>query len=678
MQSLTWYFHRLQSMSTQELAWRARSALRDVADRYRFAQGRFPSVREALPHREETVLSPGFPVSDVEVGVWASLNGESPESDWCDRLVSQADRIVEHRLSFFNLTDHPMGDPIDWNRDWGSGKKAPMAFAPSIDYRDFEVTGDCKFVWEPNRHHQLVVLGRAYRATGDLKYAREIVGQLDSWLLQNPFGQGMNWRSPLELAIRLINWVWAVDLALDSGLFDAAFRERVLHAVYLHLWEITRKYSRGSSANNHVIGEAAGVFVATSYFPHFPNAASWRREAMEILAEEIVEQTYPDGGNREQAFGYHLFVLQFTLVAGFVARRTEVDFPGAFWNRLEKMVDFAEAITQGGGGLPFYGDCDDGYVLDLGTSPSEPRGLLAAGAGLCGRPDWLATAGGCTEPAFWLFGPSLPGGDAGADEGTVKAALESKAFADGGHYLLQYGTPGSEEGVSLLFDCGELGYRSIAAHGHADALSFTLRAFGEEVFVDPGTYDYFTFPAWRDYFRSTRAHNTAAVDAEDQSVKLGSFLWGERARARCLRWEPGEHGGTVTGEHDGYARLSDPVIHRRTLELDGQSGILTITDRFVAEGAHEVSLYFHLAEHCVLSAMDGPAMEIRGGKGTITLDLDPALEIVRFRGSEDPIFGWVSRGYHRKAPSHTIVAGGAIRGETTFVCRIRIGSPRRD
>lgn len=94
--------------------------------------------------------------------------------------IRQADRIAENRLSFFNLQDRYLGDPIDWNDDHESGKEAPLGFAPSIDYRNFSVTADAKLVWEPNRHHHPVVLGRAYRATGDARYAVAIVEQLES------------------------------------------------------------------------------------------------------------------------------------------------------------------------------------------------------------------------------------------------------------------------------------------------------------------------------------------------------------------------------------------------------------------------------------------------------------------------------------------------------------------
>ena len=41
-----------------------------------------------------------------------------------------------------------------------------------------------------------------------------------------------------------------------------------------------------------------------------------------------------------------------------------MDFPPRYWERVEKMLEFA-AILAEGGPLPMFGDCDDGYVLDL-------------------------------------------------------------------------------------------------------------------------------------------------------------------------------------------------------------------------------------------------------------------------------------------------------------------------
>jgi uncharacterized heparinase superfamily protein len=611
----------------------------------------------------------------MTVGEWAASASED-ERRWRERLVDQADRIARHQLSFFDLVDRHLGDPIDWNRDHASGVKAPLWFASFIDYRDHRVTGDAKLVWEPNRHHQFVVLGRAYRATGDIAYAAALVEQLGTWIRQCPFGRGMNWRSPLELAIRLINWVWAVDLILESGLVQGAFHDTLRRVVYLHLRAITRKYSRGSSANNHRIGEAAGVFIGASYFPDLDQGGRWRRGSQRILAEEIIAQTYPDGGSREQAVGYQFFVLHFFVLAGIVARATGQDFPEAYWKRLELMIEFLGALSEGAGAPPMIGDSDDGYVFDLGDS-RDLAGVFCIGAVLFHRKDFKAWGGRYAESSRWLLGRHSHREFDALSPVAADGPLVSRALPESGYFLLQCGHQGQLDRISVVFDGGELGYGPIAAHGHADALSFSLRAFGRDVLVDPGTFDYFTFPAWRDYFRSTKAHNTLAVDGLDQSVMRGPFAWGSRARTRCASWEPGFEGGRVVGIHDGYTRLADPVVHTRTLDLDPCARILTVRDDVAASGTHEIAVYFHLSEDAKVLPEEGNRFKIWVPGGTVTLEVDTRLAVEIVEAPEQPIGGWVSRGYHRKSPSTTLVARARCSGNDSFICRALIAPVRR-
>ncbi len=661
-------------MSTAEVAWRAASELRDLVDRGRLGMGWRPRFQVAEAQGSPEAFRPRL--AEMPLGEWLSAEEGTPEAPWRSLLVERAGRAAAHRLSFFNLEDLDLGDPIDWNRDHAAAKPTPLGFAPGIDYRDYRVAGDAKRVWEPNRHQHLVVLGRAYRATGDARFARAVAGQLESWLEQCPFGRGMNWRSPLELAVRLINWAWARDLISDAGVLDRRLVQRWTESAALHLWEISRKYSRGSSANNHLIGEAAGVFIGASCFRELEASEGWRRESREILCREILRQSFPDGGGREQALGYQLFVLQFLLLAGLVARRAGGDMPAAYWERLERMLEFLAVLAEAGP-PPFFGDADEGYVLDLGQGPRDPRGLLAVGAVLFGRPDFKARAGGPTETARWLLGA---GSRCAFEElaGTPgPQPLLSKALTASGYYLLQCGHAGSPEAISLFFDCAALGLEPLAAHGHADALSVTLRAFGREVLVDPGTYDYFTYPAWRDYFRSTRAHNTLEIDGLDQSEMMGPFMWGARAGARCLEWGPRPGGGRVVGEHDGYGRLADPVVHRRSLELDGGSRTILIEDEVVAQGEHEARLRFHFAEDCRVRALAGNAYEVLvGDVGLLRLELDAALEVVVLEGSEHPIAGWVSRGYHHKRATATLVGRLCRRGPFRMLSRLVVGLPR--
>jgi hypothetical protein len=658
-------------MSFGELIWRAQSALRDFSDRARVPLGLLPSQADVADH--ETGTGSDLRLTDVATAEWSQSSATRHESAWMTRVRERAERIRQHRLSFFDLVDIELGDPIRWNFDYARGESTPTRFSPSIDYRDYLVTGDCKVVWEPSRHHQLVVLGRAYRATGDERFAHAVAAQIGSWIDQCPFGYGMQWRSPLELAIRAINWVWAYDLIRDSKAFDGADLDRFLHSLYLHAWDIQRKFSRGSSANNHVIGEAAGVFIVTSYFPQFRHADAWREDSATLLEQAILAQTYDDGGGREQAFGYHGFVLQFFVSAGIVARRTGRDFSSRYWARVEKMIEYACRLLEGGP-PPTFGDADSGYVLDVGASPADLGDMMAVGAVLFNRPDFKAVARDNREAVRWLLGrdglaqydalPSPP-----------DHPLESVALAPSGYYLLQAGRRASTDRLSVLFDCGELGYGAIAAHGHADALSFTVRAFGEDLLVDPGTYDYFTYPEWRRYFRGTAAHNTVLVDGLDQSTMLGLFLWGQRAHARCLEWQSESGRVTVVGEHDGYSRLADPVRHRRTLELDAAARVLTITDELHASSRHDIALHFHLAAQCRIEPDASGAFVIRGHLGDATLTIDPALRTAVLHGSTSPVGGWVSRGYHQKTASSSLVASAPLSGTARFVCRLAIGAP---
>ena len=45
------------------------------------------------------------------------------------RLIDRADRVAAHRLSFFDLSDVDLGDPIDWNRDHRERQATPLGFA---------------------------------------------------------------------------------------------------------------------------------------------------------------------------------------------------------------------------------------------------------------------------------------------------------------------------------------------------------------------------------------------------------------------------------------------------------------------------------------------------------------------------------------------------------------------
>ena len=648
-------------MSARELVWRLGSAGRARWDGWLVGRRRErPSLSAVYEKRGPLVDS--LNGHDIfALGGAATMVGDVPD-DSRQAAITRAEEFREHRFSFFGFQRDPFGETIDWNREYNAGIDIPPTYAPGIDYRDYRVAGDCKYAWEPSRHQHLGALGRAYRHTGDVKYANEVVTQLRGWLDQCPFGMGMQWRSPLELGIRLINWAWAIELVRPAGVLADDFMERLLSSVYRHIWLIDRHYSRYSSANNHVIGEAAGVFIASLYFDGFKRARHWRERSGEILQRELILQSHGDGVTREQAVGYQFFVLEFFTLAGLAARRAGCDFPGPYWERLEQMYAFIAGLCEGGP-APCFGDADDGYVLDLGGGLNDAPSVMALGAGLFNRPDFAALGGnGFSERARWLLGPDVlrPSSD------SLRASrLSPRAFPEGGYYILQSGRRGSADAISLVFDCGELGFGPIAAHGHADALSFVLRVAGLEIFVDPGTYDYFTYPAERTYFRSTAAHNTVMIDGQEQSESLGAFLWGRRVDVRCVRWDP--EGLAVAGE------IAGPPTHRREVRLDPDSAEVTIEDR-VTPAASDVVARYHLHPDCqVALADDGLAARLSRDDVVLRFSVEtvgesPVSRTARELSVEE---GWFSTRYHRRRATNVLRVALPASGSAN-VARTRI------
>ncbi len=637
-------------MDKAEIIWRIGRLIGDQADVLRCHFRRFPT-----PNRDRlcefAFFEPPFRVAEHQPPVL--------EARWQDSLVREAENIVANRLSFFDREDQHLGEPIDWHRDWSAGITGPNRPCTYVDYREQRTFGDCKLVWEPNRHHQLVTLARAFAVTGSRHYAAKICELLESWLDANPFGRGMNWKSPLEIGIRLINWVWAIDLIRDSYRIDDSLWYRIQNAVHYSLWDLRRKFSKGSSANNHLIGEAAGAFVAASYFGHLSNYSALVDECQQILEHEIMSQTYEDGCTREHAFSYQAFVIQFFSICSLVARRLDSPLSDPFHERLQKMYEFLAEISQDTDAIPPCGDGDDGYVLDLGAKPQQIEALLSVGAQLLDTP--TLQFAGASEPCAWLFGTSK------YDGGEREQSTTSVQFPDSGYFVLRDAHGGStgKPRVSVLFDCASLGYGSIAAHGHADCLSFTLAVRGTPVFVDSGTYDYFSYPEWREYFRSTKAHNTLEIDGRSQSTSSGPFMWSHKANPTLQEWEDDDHHTTVRGCHDGYETAEDPLVHSRRVDLDKTNGKLRVTDELRCRNVHRAVRRLHLAPGFIAREVDSASIHV--SNGTVGVIVRHSTENPRIvRADEHEMCGWISAGYHRRSPSSCIEFSDSIDGTASL------------
>jgi hypothetical protein len=571
------------------------------------------------------------------------------------QVHEEATRLLGGQLEVFGQTVELSNGIPEWNSDPMTGVRIPSTFGLFIDFRHIGEGVDIKFLWEVNRHLWWVPLAQHYSMTGARPSLDRLGKLLESWLDACPYAQGANWSSPVEHGIRLINWslVWHLIGGDDSALFEGEQGRRLLarwlESIYQHIRFASDNYSLHSSADNHLIGEAAGVYVAAHTWDRWSETRRLRRDAKVILEREALLQFSPDGVNREQAMCYHKFSLQFLIASGLCARASSDDFSAAFWSRIEASVSFMASMMDCSGHLPAIGDSDDGEVWRLGQGPdfNSYVSMVAISAALFSRRDLQAKALSCNangdQQVPWLKGLASPEADV--------AALRNlgSRFEDGGYVILGQNLHSADE-FRATFDCGPLGSNRIAGHGHADALSVVVGWRGVPLLVDPGTYCYNAAPQYRHFFRGTYAHNTLVVDHCDQSEYGASFLWLRDVNCMVVG-EQGAPRQSVHASHDGYRRLADPVTHHRRVTLDDDGGPLLIEDWLECRQPHDVELLWHAASGATLALVEQQTWRLDAGEQEVWLTIDgPAVEATVVVGRESPPQGWVSsRFYERSA-----------------------------
>ncbi len=547
-----------------------------------------------------------------------------------------------------------MEDP-DWFFDPVTEKRAPQVeYCFRVDHRSEDVTGNVKQIWELSRMHHVTVLAAAFSLSHDERYALRAASHLRSWWAQNPFLSGVHWTSGIEAGLRLIGWVWVRRL-LDgwTGASELFERNDVARAqIWWHQHYLASFRSRGSSANNHVIAEAAGLLVGAVGFDFFDESARWSEEAARVLEQELRANTFASGVNREMAFDYHGFVAELAVVAAAEASWAGRPLSHEFWDRLYCMFDVIAATMDVAMRTPRYGDGDEGRALVLDPPTSDHwSGLLAIGQSLFETPRWWPNV----QPTM----TSIVLGSMTTRRPAGVLGPRPSHYEDAGLTVLR-SSPSDGDEIWCRCDAGPHGFLSIAAHAHADALAVEVRHNGVDILADPGTYCYHGEPHWRSYFRSTVAHNTLEVGGCDQSTSGGPFLWSRQARTTLRGLAGGEDGEVVawSAEHDGYLSLKPPVLHRRTVRLESELRQIEIVDRIETMGEHSLRLAFHFGP-TIDVRMVGRNAELTWSDGSssfgATLVLPVGLSWSLHRGETEPILGWYSPSFGSKLPAWALI-----------------------
>jgi Heparinase II/III-like protein/Heparinase II/III N-terminus len=503
-----------------------------------------------------------------------------------EKIVSDADKILTHKFDLLGYESVDVGDPIDWHLDAVHRKRAPRKSFYKVRYLDFDECGDSKIIWELNRHQHLVTLAKAFRLSGERRYADEILRQWEHWHAENPYPRGINWASSLEVAFRSLAWFWMYNLLAGTGVLPAEFHRQWLQSQARNARHIERYLSTYFSANTHLLGEAVALFFVGVLCPQLPQAGRWKARGWQIVVEQSRRQVLPDGFHFEQSVYYHVYAVDLFLHSLILARLNGVEIPLDFEKTVEKMLD-ALFLLGRSGTLPSFGDDDGGRLFDPRRNQREHLlDPLATGGVLFRRPEFRELAGDVREETLWLLGTEAIG-ELQHFESPSRAA-RSAALQSAGYYVLTAGDSPSE----LVVDAGPQGAQN-AGHGHADALSVCLQARGRALLIDPGTFEYVGAGSERDRFRGTAMHNTVCVDGKDQSEPAGPFGWKQLAHGKAERWIQGESFDWLIASHDGYGRIDPSIVHRRWI-LALKTGLFLVRDIVGGKGRHLVDISWHL------------------------------------------------------------------------------------
>jgi len=484
-----------------------------------------------------------------------------------DRLVASASRGLES-WEIFGVSTLLQPGRVDWH----SGPPT----APT----------DIRWVWELNRHQYLFTLARAFQLTGDVSYPQRIAELVEDWCWKNPPHRGVNWSSALEVGVRAISWLWTLPLLLDWRGLKRAFLRDWLASLLDHYQYLRGRLSLYTDPTNHLIGEAAALWMLSVALPRLPDAEREEQRALNVLSAEIARQVSPDGVDREHSTDYQRFVLDFYLQVMALARRVNRALPPVIRQRVAGMLDFLETLGGPDGQVPAIGDSDD-----------------ARGLPFPGLSNWSWRL---PEVSIWLWGPDgLP------PELSSGGGRESRIFPQGGYCLLQAAQQGQR--MALLFDFGPLGLWPNASHGHADALSIQVRLGGCWLVADPGTGAYSSCLPIRDLLRGTGAHNTVTIDGLDQSDPLDVFKWLKPVPASLLDFFSDQNFEFALASHEGYRRLRQPATHFRAVLFvrpPAPHPLWLVADRIEGEGRHHCALRFHFPPGTELHADHPQAVRV--------------------------------------------------------------------
>lgn len=450
------------------------------------------------------------------------------------------------------------------------GYQPSFFYGQDIDWEYWPVK-DNELRWQLHRHKWWSPMGKAYRVSGDEKYAREWVFQYLDWIKKNPLmatndkdmgnisekeareveNMKFAWR-PLEVSHRLQDQTGQFIYFLSSPHFTPEFLTVFLTNYHKHAERILDNYSE---RGNHLLFEAQRVIYAGAFFPEFKNAPKWRESGINVLNNEIKVQVFDDGFQYELDPHYHLASINIFIRALQMADANGFrnEFPKSYTDTLEKMMMAVIDVSFPDYTMPCFSDAKAVTKRLMINNFKEWKALFPDNPHI----RYMASEG---------------------KEGKQPAHL-SKRYENAGFHIFRNGW--KEDATVMVVKAGPPAFW----HNQPDNGTFELFVKGRNFFPDAGSYVYAgdeEVQKERDWFRQTRVHNTLTLDGKNI----------EETNSKCLLWDiSNPENQILVTENQGYPNLK----HRRTVFFVDNT-FFVIVDDAIGAAAGDVAIHYHLSE----------------------------------------------------------------------------------
>ena len=462
--------------------------------------------------------------------------------------------------------DHPGTTKINWHKD----QISRVEWNPKTYFKLTKTVkgsgSDIKWVRELSRGAHLVRLGQAnqlakvdpHTKRDPEDYAVEAIDQILSWIDNNPWPWGSNWQCTMDVGLRVINWLFTLDLIHEGqSIANCSRMETILLSLYTHgkhIYDNPEKYA-GGITNNHYLSDLVAQTILGVSLQFFYDSKKWYDDGLINLKKELSKQFLPESGLCfEASTGYNRLDYELLIALDMVFENREIQIPSWLEETIERIGKSTKQLLKSNGEVPAFGDQDDGRVLDLFPHNYQNQKYLLG---------WIEHRTTSESPeSLWTSGPL------DEQEGIDSVRADAFSFKDVGWH----GWRMNYWDVTMI--CGPLGTNGTGGHSHNDQLSFDLAVNGVNICGDPGSFTYTSDPEMRNLYRSTQMHSTVYVDAIEQNSFDSLFKRGGAGKGVLSKWERNGNGPFLF-----EGQFSGPYSHTRELILDQENDILAGVDK---------------------------------------------------------------------------------------------------